>query len=326
LPGFCRSKLFLESLGLNRIDEVGLEAGVEASNTLKKPSGHTRSASYGTERDAMSSGIKLWKIEKGIVDGIAIYNDKLPPAIACEETGTVDASDSIFRRRHVLESFITKFFNSVNNFGKPLDPLAEPETARRLGIDYKDYEDSFHPDVLSSIDIEPCDILTETTNLVASWMTKAKWLKYISAGWMKLLHPFIKPKFDTYLDKLIADFLSVNNFVHFVDFVSEAFAESILNTSVSPLSPDKNQSPNNSDASSLNHNFLEKYLPLIFENIFDINGIINSLKENGDEFIPLCVDLLDILTTELSLNAATQSAKLKGSPLSKHSTSSASSE
>lgn len=124
-----------------------------------------RSASSGG-----SGSSSLWK--SAIVDGLAIPPSSMPAnATGLSSSGAsssslsiADSAETIFRKRqHVLQPYIDKFYDSTTSFGKHPNnssPSNEKTKVRRLGIDYKDYEEMNHPDVLTTTFIEPCDILS----------------------------------------------------------------------------------------------------------------------------------------------------------------------
>ncbi|CAL8137493.1 unnamed protein product [Orchesella dallaii] len=244
LPGFCRSSLLLETMGLSRV-EMAMEVGTDPtsrrnSSTWQAGQGHARSASYG---GPTSSFREFLKIEQGIVDGLPLTESSQnslpvpePPqsggggtAATLPGAGTIEPNLAFKRRPH-LEMYIAKFLKSTTKSWKQYyDPLGTEnyDLAKREGIDAKSYEEWDHPDVNSRVRIEAttADIYDELVDLVASSMRNCPIASPFLSGLANFLKPYLMPLFDDQLNKNLSEILSVDLLVSVVDLIATVFEE-----------------------------------------------------------------------------------------------------
>ncbi|ODM90993.1 hypothetical protein Ocin01_15689 [Orchesella cincta] len=243
LPGFCRSSLLLETMGLSRV-EMALEVGADPMsrrNSSTWQAGHARSASYG---GPTSSFREFLKIEQGIVDGLPLTESghqnstpvpEQPQTGAASTTATLPGAVAIepnlaFKRRPHLEMYIAKFLKSTTKSWKQYyDPLGNDsyELAKREGIDAKSYEEWDHSDVHSRVRIEATtsDIYDELVDLVTSSMRNCPIASPFLSGLANFLKPYLMPVFNDQLDQNLSEILSVDLLVSVVDLIASVFEE-----------------------------------------------------------------------------------------------------
>jgi hypothetical protein len=263
LPGFCRSSLLLETMGLNRV-EMALEVGADLLNMRRNSNGgHARSASYGGP--ASSSFREFLKIERGIVDGLPLTESSSHlsslSSSSSEQSGsgvstgggttaaTLPGAGAIepslaFKRRPHLEMYIAKFIKSTTKSWKQYyDPLADKlEPVKRAGIDGKSYEEWDHPEVHSRVRIYATneDMYDSLVELVTNLMRNSPLASPFLSGLTHFLKPYLMPVFDSQIDKSLSRVLSVDLLIFVVDLIAEVFEESPDDVNIE----DDNHKPN----------------------------------------------------------------------------------
>lgn len=147
------------------------------------------------------------------------------------------------------------------------------------------------------------------------------WLGPVVSGWLRFLHPYLKPYFDAQLEEKLNEFLTLDLFITSVDLITDAFINSgepdtpeniPLSKDNANLNSNSNQSRSSTAEESRNVNlsfresqanivkaFLKSFLDVFISKIISLDKFLSSFSTNRDYIFLFFVDVLDLLVSEL---------------------------
>ncbi|CAG7817080.1 unnamed protein product [Allacma fusca] len=303
LPSFCRSKFFMESLGVSQVD-CALEAGSDSPGSRRK-SGHSRSSSSG----GGNSGMQIWKIgDPKAVDGLPLHSNQ----VGASTVQYPESDAAVRRRQYSIEMIITKFVEStLHSSTAASTAVGKPAPTRRDGIDAKNYLEHAIDEINSRVIVGSCDIYDCITETGISLINNHIWVRPVLTGWLQHLRPCIKPFFDRSLQHQLRQHLSIGTCVYLIDLVTDAFLTGIVSTSEVPSQPEPvNLQIQDSDPTETRQNEENERIAKIQQSLITLScrflsefidpvTLTEMIQDNEDEIILFFVDLLDLLVNHV---------------------------